>query len=63
VRPSRPASASYGPFVRRERTYRNLKDFDQIFTVGLDEALELLATEQGPAVLRELGHTPRPGWS
>jgi DNA topoisomerase I len=51
----------YGPFVRREKTYRNLKDFDQMFTVGLDEALALLDTEQGPGVLRELGAHPETG--
>jgi DNA topoisomerase I len=48
----------YGPFIRRERTYRNLRDMDHLFSVGLDEALELLATEQGPSVLRTLGTHP-----
>jgi DNA topoisomerase I len=51
----------YGPYVRRERTYRNLKDLDHLFRVELAEALELLATDQGPAVLRELGDHPESG--
>jgi len=48
----------YGPYVERSRTYRSLKDPDQLFTVTLHEALELLATKSGPAVLKELGPHP-----
>ena len=48
----------YGPYVERSRTYRSLKDPDQLFTVTLAEALELLATKSGPAVLKELGSHP-----
>lgn len=51
----------YGPYVRRDKTYRNLKDLDHLFAVELPEALELLATDQGPAVLRELGDHPESG--
>jgi DNA topoisomerase-1 len=51
----------YGPFVRREKTYRNLRDLDHAFTLTLDEALELLATRQGPAVLRAMGPHPTTG--
>jgi DNA topoisomerase-1 len=51
----------YGPYVRRERTYRNLRDLDHLFAVELPEALELLATDQGPAVLKALGAHPESG--
>lgn len=48
----------YGPFVRRGRTFRNLRDLDQLFSIDLAGALELLAQDQGPAVLKELGDHP-----
>ena len=51
----------YGPYVERNRTYRSLKDPDQLFTVTLSEALELLAKQSGPAVLKELGAHPDSG--
>jgi DNA topoisomerase I len=51
----------YGPYVNRERTYRNLDRFEQVFEVTLEEALELLAKKQGPAVLKELGKHPETG--
>jgi DNA topoisomerase I len=47
--------------VNRERTYRNLSRFEQIFEVTLEEALELLAKKQGPAVLKSLGKHPESG--
>ncbi len=54
----------YGPYIRRGDDYRSLADEDQIFTVTLGEALELLAapktrqrrTPQPP--LKELGNDP-----
>ncbi len=51
----------YGPYVCRGRTYRNLSDPDRVFTVTLEEALELLARKQGPAELRDLGEDPESG--
>ncbi len=51
----------YGPYVNRDREYRNLKSFERLFEVTLDEALELLRQKQGPAVLRELGKHPDTG--
>ena len=51
----------YGPYVNREREYRNLKAFEQIFEVTLEEALELLKQKPGPAVLKELGEHPETG--
>ena len=51
----------YGPYVERNRTYRSLRNPDQLFTVTLEEALELLAQKTGPAVLQELGDHPDSG--
>jgi DNA topoisomerase I len=51
----------YGPYVQHARTYRNLTGADQVFTVTLEEALELLASRRGPAVLEELGAHPDSG--
>ena len=48
----------YGPYVERNRTYRSLKDADRLFTVTLEEALELLAKKAGQTVLKELGNHP-----
>ena len=46
----------YGPYVERERTYQNLKDPDRLFTVTLEEALELLSQ-----IGKELGVHPDSG--
>jgi len=51
----------YGPYIERDRVYRNLRDPGRVFTVTLDEALELLAQESGPALLKDLGGHPTTG--
>ena len=56
----------YGPYVQRAREFRNLQSADQVFTVTLDEALDLLARKQvarraGRKVLKELGLHPESG--
>jgi DNA topoisomerase-1 len=48
----------YGPYIERGGTYRNLRNADEIFSVTLEGALELLATKPGARVLRELGAHP-----
>jgi DNA topoisomerase-1 len=54
----------YGPYIRRGEDYRSLVDEEQIFTVTLGEALELLAApktrqRRAPAPpLKELGADP-----
>jgi DNA topoisomerase I len=53
----------YGPYVRLDKTYRNVPDLDHLFRIGLDEALALIATPQGPAVLKDLGAHPTSGVS
>jgi DNA topoisomerase-1 len=48
----------YGPYVRRGRVFRNLRDLDHLFSIQPAEALDLLSQDQGPAVLRDLGEHP-----
>ena len=54
----------YGPYVKRGDDFRSLESEDQLFTVSLDQALELLAapkTRQRRAAappLREMGTDP-----
>ena len=52
----------YGPYVRRGKTFANLRSEDELFGVGLEEALTRLAQKQsGKSVLRELGPHPESG--
>ena len=54
----------YGPFVKHKRNYRNLDEEEQVFTVKLEEALELLNQPKGrrrQKVLKELGKDPDSG--
>jgi DNA topoisomerase-1 len=55
----------YGPFVRHGRTYANLKEVDDVFTIGMNRAVEELAKKasRGSArtaatPLKELGEHP-----
>ena len=57
----------YGPFVRKGSDSRSLADEDQLFTVTLEECLQLLSQPKGrraaaaAAPLRELGEDPATG--
>jgi DNA topoisomerase-1 len=56
----------YGPYVQHERTYASLESYEEIFTVGLNRALTLIAektqgTRGRAAPLRELGEHPQGG--
>ncbi|MDO5528802.1 MAG: type I DNA topoisomerase [Paracoccus sp. (in: a-proteobacteria)] len=57
----------YGPFVKHGKKYANLPDVDEVFTVGMNRAVEVLAAKQvrgraAPAApLRELGDHPDGG--
>jgi DNA topoisomerase-1 len=58
----------YGPFVQKGKESRSLESESQLFTIGLDEALALLAQPrqsrrraQSAAPLRELGPDPVTG--
>ena len=58
----------YGPFVKHGRTYANLKEVDDVFTIGMNRAVEELAKKasRGSArtaatPLKELGEHPNEG--
>ncbi len=56
----------YGPYVQHDRTYASLDNFEEIFSVGLNRAVTLLAEKakggrRGAAALRELGDHPDEG--
>ena len=54
----------YGPFVQHEGTFANLESFEDIFTIGLNHAVDLLARRAGAkksSALRDLGAHPAGG--
>jgi DNA topoisomerase-1 len=59
----------YGPFVEHDGKYANLDSVDEVFTVGPNRAISLLAEKQGragraratPSALRDLGEHPTLG--
>ena len=57
----------YGPFVKHGRIYANLPDVDEVFTIGMNRAVEVLAEKAqrgrpaATAPLRELGDHPDGG--
>jgi DNA topoisomerase-1 len=58
----------YGPFVLHDGVYANLADFEEIFTVGLNRAVDLIAEKQASrggrgqqSALKDLGAHPEGG--
>ena len=57
----------YGPYVQHGRTYANLPSTDDVFTIGLNHAVSLIAEKQNkggrgtPAALKTLGEHPDGG--
>ena len=58
----------YGPFVKHGRVYANLKDVDDVFTIGMNRAVEELAKKNSrgasrtaAAAIKELGEHPEGG--
>jgi len=54
----------YGPFVQHEGTFANLGSYEDIFTVGINRAVDLLARRAGAkksSALRDLGPHPEGG--
>ncbi len=58
----------YGPFVQHDGKYANLPDFEELFSVGINRAVDLLAAKANggrgratPAALRTLGEHPDGG--
>ena len=58
----------YGPYVKHGRVYANIKDVDEVFTIGMNRAVEVLAQKAagrgGRAAakpLKEIGEHPEGG--
>jgi len=58
----------FGPFVLHEKTYANLSSIDEVFEVGVNRAVDLIATKRAggrrggdAAALKELGAHPADG--
>ena len=54
----------YGPYVQHRRTYANLKSPDELFTIGINRAVDLLAQKEQRGtrqVLKDLGEHPEGG--
>ena len=61
--PVRAGLGRYGPYVVHKRDFRSLAPGDNLFTIGLDRALELLSTPKRGArtPIREIGEHPDDG--
>jgi DNA topoisomerase-1 len=67
--PVEAAIGRFGPYVKHGSTYANLPDVEDVFTIGMNRAVEVLAqkasrgraTGAAPAPLRELGAHPDGG--
>ena len=59
----------YGPYVQHQKTYANLSNFEELFEVGLNRAVTLIAEKRAnpgrgrtaAKVLKELGNHPENG--
>jgi DNA topoisomerase I len=58
----------FGPYVKHGRTYANLSEVEDVFTIGMNRALDLIAAKStrggrgaAAAPLRELGEHPEGG--
>ncbi|HQU69474.1 MAG TPA: type I DNA topoisomerase [Albidovulum sp.] len=58
----------YGPYVKHGRIYANLPEADEVFAIGMNRAVEVIAQKAGrgsrasaPAALRDLGEHPDGG--
>ena len=54
----------YGPYVQHQRTYANLKSPEELFTIGINRAVDLLAQKEQRGtrqVLKDLGEHPEGG--
>ncbi len=60
----------YGPYVQHQRTFANLSSVEEMFTIGLNRAVSLIADKragggrggrQAPKVLKDLGAHPSSG--
>jgi DNA topoisomerase-1 len=58
----------YGPFIKHGKTYANLQGIDEVFEIGLNRAVTLIAEkkanprgQRGPKALKTLGEHPDTG--
>ncbi len=58
----------FGPFILHDGTYATLKDPEDVYTIGLNRAVDLIAEKKaksanrkGPGALKELGEHPEGG--
>ncbi len=59
----------YGPYVKHGKTYANIKDAEEVFTIGINRAVDLIAEKRanggrrggGAKPLKELGEHPDGG--
>src|SRR5690606_26413384 len=67
--PIEAAIGRYGPYVRHGKTYANLKDAEEVFTIGMNRAVEVIAEKRAnpgrgrvaATPLRALGEHPSGG--
>ena len=60
------AIGRYGPYVKHNKTYANLPDVEEVFTIGMNRAVEVLAnkfskTRVAAEPLKDLGEHPDGG--
>ncbi len=59
AKPSAPASAEFGPYVQHVKTYASLEEGDDVFHIGLNRAVTLLAEKRAkPSRFRRFGGDP-----
>jgi DNA topoisomerase-1 len=53
----------FGPYIKHEGTYKSVGSVEEVLTIGLNRAVDLLsqAKTRGPTALRELGAHPADG--
>jgi DNA topoisomerase-1 len=56
----------YGPYINHEKKYVNLPSSDEVFTIGINRAVDMLAAERpgrqtGSSVIKALGDHPADG--
>ena len=62
------AIGPYGPYIRHNKTYANIKDLEEIFNMGLNRAVELIETKKASGtgrrsskVIKNIGDHPDGG--
>lgn len=51
----------YGPFIKHEKTFVSIPAEDDVLTIGINRAIDLLSTKKGAPAGRELGAHPDDG--